>query len=253
MPQIKTVHGMENRKVVSQKEWLVARKKFLIEEKKFSKLRDKLNLQRRKLPWVKIEKEYVFDGPTGRVTLSDLFSGKSQLVIYHFMFGPGWGEGCEHCSFWADHFDGVNFHIGQRDTTFAVVSRAPLTEIEPFKKRMGWQFKWLSSFKTDFNFDLNVSFTLEQRKSGKAIYNYSPLAMDIDEREGVSAFYRDKNGDIYHTYSSYERGIDLMNTTYNFLDLTAKGRDENPDASQDWVRYHDKYKQPNERISYAKQ
>jgi predicted dithiol-disulfide oxidoreductase (DUF899 family) len=236
---------MENRNVVMQKDWLVARKKLLVEEKNFSKLRDKLNLQRRKLPWVKIEKDYVFDGPTGKLTLADLFCGKSQLITYHFMFGPGWGEGCEHCSCWADHFDGVNFLIGQRDTTFTVVSRAPLTEIEPFKKRMGWQFKWLSSFKTDFNFDLNVSFTLEQRKSGKAIYNYSPLAMDIDEREGVSAFYRDKNGDIYHTYSSYERGIDLMNTTYNFLDLTAKGRDENPDSSQDWVRYHDRYQPTN--------
>src|SRR5438552_1057727 len=166
MPKIKTVHGIENRKVVSQKKWLVARKKLLKEEKTFTKLRDKLILQRRKLPWVKIEKEYVFDGPTGRVTLGDLFCGKSQLIIYHFMFGPGWKEGCEHCSFWADHFDSVNIHIGQRDTTFAVISRAPLAEIEPFKKRMGWQFKWLSSFNTDFNFDFNVSFTPEQVKSG---------------------------------------------------------------------------------------
>jgi len=242
MPKIKTIRGIENRKVVSQKEWLAARKNLLVKEKKFSKLRDEMNLQRRKLPWVKVEKEYVFDGPTGKVKLADLFRGKSQLLIYHFMFGPGWGEGCAHCSFWADHFDSVNHHIGQRDMAFAVVSRAPLTEIEPFKNGMGWQFKWLSSFKTDFNFDFNVSFTPEQRKSGKAIYNYAPLKMDIDEREGVSAFYRDKNGGIYHTYSSYERGIDLMNTTYNFLDLTAKGRDENPEHSQDWVRYHDKYK-----------
>ena len=242
MPKIKTVHGIENRKVVSQKQWLVARKKFLTEEKKFSKLRDKINLQRRKLPWVKIEKEYIFDWPAGKVTLGDLFAGKSQLIIYHLMFGPGWGEACEHCSFWADHFDSVNFHIGQRDTTFAVVSRAPLAEIEPFKKRMGWKFNWVSSFNTDFNFDFNVSFTPEQRRSGKAVYNYAPSEMDADEREGVSAFYRDANGDIYHTYSSYERGIDLMNTTYNFLDLTAKGRDENSEHSQDWVRYHDQYK-----------
>jgi predicted dithiol-disulfide oxidoreductase (DUF899 family) len=242
MPKIATVHGMETRKVVSQIDWLAARKKLLLEEKKFSKLRDKLNLQRRKLPWVKVEKEYVFDGPKGKVTLADLFSDKSQLLIYHFMFGPGWGEGCEHCSFWADHFDSVNLHIGQRDTAFAVVSRAPLAEIKPFKKRMGWRFPWYSSFKTDFNFDFNVSFTAEQRKSGTAMYNFAPLDMDIDEREGVSAFYRDKNGDIYRTYSSYARGIDLMNTTYNFLDLTAKGRDEHPDAAQDWVRYHDQYK-----------
>ena len=241
MPKIKTVRGIENRKVVSPKSWLTARKKLLVEEKKFSKLRDKLNRQRRRLPWVKIEKPYIFNGPNGKVALADLFSGKSQLIIYHFMFGPGWGDGCPHCSFWADHFDSVNPHIGARDTALAVVSRAPWKEIEPFKKRMGWQFKWVSSFETDFNFDLNVSFTPEQRKSGKAIYNYRPLDMDIDEREGVSAFYRDKNGDIYHTYSSYERGIDLMNTTYNFLDLTAKGRDENPEHTQDWVRYHDEY------------
>jgi predicted dithiol-disulfide oxidoreductase (DUF899 family) len=242
MPKIKTVRGMENRKVVSQKEWLVDRKKLLVKEKKFSKLRDDLNLQRRKLPWVKIEKEYVFEGSTGKVTLGELFAGKSQLIVYHFMFGPGWGEGCEHCSFWADHFDSVNIHIGQRDTTFAVVSRAPLDEIEPFKKRMGWRFKWLSSFKTDFNFDLNVSFTPEQAESGVLPYNYGKYRAKIEEKEGVSAFYRDNKGDIYHTYSSYERGIDLMNTTYNFLDLTAKGRDENPDRPQDWVRYHDEYK-----------
>jgi predicted dithiol-disulfide oxidoreductase (DUF899 family) len=241
MPKIKTIHGMENRKVVSQNEWLAARKKLLVKAKKLSKLRDELHLQRRWLPWVKIEKNYDFDGPTGRVALPHLFAGQSQLIIYHFMFGPGWGEGCEHCSFWADHFDSVNFHIGQRDTAFAVVSRAPLAEIEPFKQRMGWRFKWLSSFDTDFNFDFNVSFTPEQRKSDNAIYNYAPLEMDIDEREGVSAIYRDTNDGIYYTYSSYERGIDLMNTTYNFLDLTAKGRDENPNAAQDWVRYHDEY------------
>jgi predicted dithiol-disulfide oxidoreductase (DUF899 family) len=241
MPKIKTVRGIENRRVVSQKQWLAARKKLLLKEKKFSKLRDAMNLERRKLPWVKIEKDYVFDGPAGRVTLADLFGGKSQLIVYHFMFGPDWGEGCPHCSFWADHYDFAGVHLGQRDTAFAVVSRAAWKEIEPFKKRMGWKFKWLSSFDTDFNFDFNVSFTPEQRKSGKAIYNYRPLEMDIDEREGVSAFYRDANGDIYHTYSSYERGIDLMNTTYNFLDLTAKGRDENPEHSQDWVRYHDQY------------
>jgi predicted dithiol-disulfide oxidoreductase (DUF899 family) len=242
MPKIKTIGGIENRKVVSQKEWLAARKKLLAKEKKFSKLRDELNLQRRKLPWVKVEKEYVFDGPAGRVALADLFGGKRQLIIYHFMFGPGWKDGCPHCSFWADHFDSATVHIGQRDTTFTAISRAPWKEIKPFKKRMGWQFKWLSSCNPDFNFDFNVSFTPEQRKRGHAIYNYASLDMDIDEREGVSAFYRDQHGDIYHTYSAYARGIDLLNTTYNFLDLTAKGRDENPDASQDWVRYHDQYK-----------
>src|SRR6266404_5213081 len=197
MPKIKTVHGLENRQAVTRKEWLVARKKLLVKEKKLSRLRDKLNLQRRKLPWVKIEKEYVFDGPTGKVTLADLFGGKSQLIVYHFMFGPSWKEGCPHCSFWADHYDSVNIHIGQRDTAFAVVSRAPLKEIEPFKKRMGWKFKWVSSFNTDFNFDFNVSFTPDQIKGKTAIYNFAPLDMDIDEREGVSAFYKDKDGQIY--------------------------------------------------------
>jgi predicted dithiol-disulfide oxidoreductase (DUF899 family) len=242
MPKIKTVHGIENRKVVSPGEWLTARKKLLAKEKKFSKLRDELALERRKLPWVRIEKNYVFEGPSGRVSLADLFCGKSQLIIYHFMFGPGWKDGCPHCSFWADHYDSVNLHIGQRDTSFAVISRAPLKEIEPFKKRMGWRFKWVSSSQSDFNFDFNVSFTPAQVKSGVLPYNYGTIKMKIDEREGVSAFYRDKDGAIYHTYSSYARGIDLMNTTYNFLDLTAKGRDEKPGEAQDWVRYHDKYK-----------
>jgi predicted dithiol-disulfide oxidoreductase (DUF899 family) len=157
------------------------------------------------------------------------------------MFGPGWKEGCPHCSFWADHFDGAGLHLGQRDTTLVVVSRAPLKEITPFKKRMGWRFKWVSSFQNGFNFDYFVSFTPEQIRRGTLFYNYENLEMDMPEREGVSAFYKDKSGNVFHTYSSYARGIDLLNTTYNFLDLTAKGRDENPEARQDWVRYHDRY------------
>jgi predicted dithiol-disulfide oxidoreductase (DUF899 family) len=243
MAKLITREGVKEHKVVSAWEWLKARKQLLSKEKKFSGLRDELNRQRRALPWVKIEKDYVFDGPDGNETLADLFGEAHQLIVYHFMFGPGWGEGCPHCSFWADHYDSVNHHIGQRDTAFVVVSRASLKEIMPFKRRMGWKFKWLSSNGSDFNFDFQVSFKPEQLKSGKAIYNYAPLDMDIDEREGVSAFYKDRNGDVYHTYSSYARGIDLMNTTYNFLDLTAKGRDEDPDASQNWVRYHDQYDQ----------
>jgi len=242
MAKIKTIHGVKEHKVVSQKEWLAARRRLLVKEKKFSKLRDQLNRQRRELPWVKVEKEYVFDGPDGLATLAELFDGKSQLIIYHFMFGPNWEEGCPHCSFWADHYDGVNFHLGQRDTTLVVISRAPWKEIAPFKKRMGWKFRWVSSNKTDFNFDFNVSFTPEQIKRSELPYNYGAVKMKIDELQGVSAFYRDQHGDIYHTYSSYARGIDLMNTTYNFLDLTAKGRDEKPGAPQDWVRYHDKYR-----------
>ena len=242
MAQIKTFHGIKEHKVVPQKAWLMARRRLLAKEKKFSRLRDQLNRQRRELPWVKIEKEYVFDGPGAKVTLAELFGEKSQLIVYHFMFGPGWKEGCPHCSFWADHYDSVNMHLGARDTALAVVSRAPLKEIAPFKKRIGWRFRWVSSIGNDFNFDFHVSFTPEEIRSGKLFYNYGPLAMDIDEREGVSALYKDKKGNIYHTYSSYARGIDLLNTTYNFLDLTAKGRDEKPGSSQDWVRFHDRYK-----------
>jgi len=241
MAKLITREGAKEHKVVGTTAWTRARKQLLAKEKKFSRLRDQLNKQRRALPWVKIEKEYVFHGPNGNETLADLFGKSHQLIVYHFMFGPGWGEGCAHCSFWADHYDSVNFHIGRRDTAFVVIARAPLKEIMPFKRRMGWKFKWLSSNGSDFNFDLGVSFTPEQLKNRTAIYNYRPLDMDIDEREGASAFYKDESGVVYHTYSTYERGIDLMNTTYNFLDLTAKGRDEDPDASQNWVRYHDRY------------
>ncbi|HXS67785.1 MAG TPA: thioredoxin family protein [Candidatus Polarisedimenticolia bacterium] len=241
MAKLQTFKGVKEHKVVSEKQWLAARKKFLVEEKKFTKLRDKLNQRRRNLPWVKMEKEYIFEGPDGKESLPDLFNGKSQLVVYHFMFGPEWREGCAHCSFWADHYDGTVAHLAQRDTALVVVSRAPLKEILPFQKRMGWRFKWVSSFGNDFNFDLHVSFTPEEIKSGSLFYNYRQTKMLIDEREGVSAFYRDAKGDVYHTYSAYERGIEMLNNTYHFLDLTAKGRDENPDSRQDWVDYHDKY------------
>ena len=239
---IKTVHGIEQHPVVSPKEWLTARKRLLAKEKKFSRVRDQLNAERRELPWVKVGKEYVFDGPEGPQSLGDLFASKSQLIVYHFMFGPGWNQGCAHCSFWADHYDSVNHHLAQRDTTLVVISRAPLKKILPFQKRMGWRFHWVSSHQNDFNLDWNVSFTPKQLKSGHVFYNYAKSDMGIDEREGVSAFYMDRDSDIFHTYSAFARGIDLLNTTYNFLDLTAKGRDEHPDHPQDWVRYHDKYK-----------
>jgi predicted dithiol-disulfide oxidoreductase (DUF899 family) len=242
MAKIETTSGTKEHKVVVEKEWLAARKALLLKEKKFTRLRDQLNQQRRNLPWVKVGKEYVFDGPYGKETLPELFGGRGQLIVYHFMFGPGWKEGCPHCSFWADHFDGTRAHLAQRDTTLVVVSRAPLREIEPFKKRMEWKFKWVSSFGNDFNFDYHVSFTPEEIRSGKLFYNYAKIAMDMDEREGVSAFYKDRKGEVFHTYSSYARGIDMLNTTYHFLDLTAKGRDETPGSAQDWVTYHDKYK-----------
>ena len=244
MAKLKTFNGIKEHKVVSEKQWIAARKKLLAEEKKFTKLRDRLHEKRRALPWVKIEKQYIFESSDGKETLSDLFCGKSQLIVYHFMFGPGWGEGCAHCSFWADHFESTLPHLAQRDTSLVVVSRAPLKEIAPFKKRMGWKFKWVSSHGNDFNFDLHVSFTPEELKNGTAIYNYTKLDMEIDEREGVSAFYKDTKGVIYHTYSSYARGIDMLNTTYHFLDITTKGRDENPESTQDWVTYRDKYKNP---------
>jgi predicted dithiol-disulfide oxidoreductase (DUF899 family) len=241
MAKITTFNGTKEHKVVSKKQWLAARKRLLVKEKKFTKLRDQLNQQRRDLPWEKVEKQYVFDGPDGKETLAELFGRKGQLIVYHFMFGPGWGDGCPHCSFWADHYDGTLAHLGLRDTNLVVISRAPLKEIERFKKRMGWRFKWVSSAENDFNFDYHVSFTPEQIRSGKLFYNYAETEMDMEEREGVSAFYKDKQGLVYHTYSSYERGIDMLNTTYHFLDITAKGRDENPERTQDWVRYHDKY------------
>jgi len=241
MAKIKTVAGTKEHPVVSEKKWLAARKALLVKEKQFTRLRDQLNRQRRSLPWVKVDREYVFDGPNGKETLAALFGSKSQLIVYHFMFAPGWGDGCAHCSFWADHYDGVLPHLGQRDTSLVVISRAPWKEIAPFKKRMGWKFKWVSSFPNNFNHDFHVSFTPEEMKSGSVFYNYANKEPICEEREGVSAFYKDKKGAIYHTYSAYERGIDMLNTTYHFLDLTAKGRNEKPDSAQDWVTYHDEY------------
>jgi len=241
MAKIKKFTGVEEHQVVSPKQWLAARKRLLAKEKKFTKLRDQLNAQRRSLPWEKVEKKYVFDTAAGKRTFAELFDGKSQLVVYHFMFGPGWGEGCAHCSFWADHYDATLPHLAQRDTRLVVVSRAPLKEIAAFQKRMGWCFPWVSSFDNDFNFDLHVSFRPEEIRSGKLNYNYGVFEMEIDELQGVSSFYKDKRGDVFHTYSSYARGIDMLNTTYHFLDLTAKGRDEDPERTQNWVRYHDKY------------
>jgi predicted dithiol-disulfide oxidoreductase (DUF899 family) len=240
MAKITTFQGTKEHRVVSENEWLAARKSLLVKEKKFTRARDQLNRQRRELPWVKVTQDYVFDGPHGRETLAELFGGKRQLVVYHFMFGPDWDQGCAHCSFWADHFDGTLFHLGRRDTSLVVISRAPLRKIAAFKQRMGWKFKWVSSLKNTFNFDYQVSFTPEEMRRGIVFYNYVNDEPIAEEREGVSAFYKDRKGEIYHTYSAYARGIDMLNATYHFLDLTAKGRDENPERTQDWVRYRDR-------------
>ncbi len=229
-------------RVVSRAEWLTARTAFLAKEKEFTRLRDELSRERRALPWVKVDKAYVFDGPSGPETLADLFGGRSQLVVYHFMFSPEWDEGCPHCSFWADHYDGIGLHLPHRDATLVVVSRAPLARIEAFRKRMGWAFKWVSSSRNDFNYDYQASFTPEAIKSGAVFYNYEKTKMNMSDREGVSVFYRNGSGAVFHTYSSYARGIDMLNGTYQFLDLLPRGRDEDHlDFTQAWVRHHDRY------------
>jgi predicted dithiol-disulfide oxidoreductase (DUF899 family) len=233
---------IENHLVVSHKDWLSARVAFLAREKEFSRQRDELNRQRRSLPWERVEKQYTFDGPQGKETLAGLFAGRSQLLVYHFMFGPDWDEGCPHCSFWADHYEGARLHLPHRDATLVVISRAPFPKLEAYRQRMGWNFKWVSSYGNDFNFDYGVSFTPEQISAGSAVYNYARMTDADDEREGFSAFYKGSSGLIFHTYSTYARGIDLLNTTYNFLDLAPKGRDEDgPEGPQAWVRRHDRY------------
>ena len=232
---------MEDREIVSEADWLVARKDLLTREKEFSRQRDALSAARHSLPWVKIDKKYVFDGPKGKETLAELFDGRSQLIVYHFMLGPGWGEGCKSCSYLADHFDGANRHLPHRDVTFVVISRAPLSEIGAYQKRMGWRFKWLSSHDNEFNFDYHVSFTKEEEKANKVYYNYGTGEFMSDELPGLSVFYKDENRDIFHTYSTYARGLDILVGAYNFLDLVPKGRDENPDLTMDWVRRHDEY------------
>ena len=227
-------------KIVTNEEWLAARKGFLVKEKEFTRLRDELARQRRELPWVKVEKTYVFDGPNGKESLSDLFAGRSQLIVNHFMFGADWNEGCPSCSFWADTYNGVVVHLEHRDASFVVISRAPLEKLEAYKKRMGWSFRWVSALHTDFNRDYHVSFTPEEQKT--AVYNYEANGFGSSEAPGVSVFARDDAGNIFHTYSCYARGLDTLNGAYQLLDLLPKGRDEqglpHPMA---WVRRHDKY------------
>jgi predicted dithiol-disulfide oxidoreductase (DUF899 family) len=228
--------------VVTRDEWLVARTRLLAREKDFTRLRDQLSQERRDLPWELVEKDYTFEGPAGKVTLSDLFAGKSQLIVYHFMFDMNDEEGCPSCSFWADNFNGIDVHLRQRDVSFVAVSRAPSGKIEAFQRRMGWTFTWVSSLPSDFNFDYSASFTPESRERGDAYYNYTLGDPGTPNREGVSVFYKNEKGDVFHTYSAYARGIDLMNGAYQFLDLVPKGRDEaGHDFPQYWVRHHDRY------------
>jgi predicted dithiol-disulfide oxidoreductase (DUF899 family) len=237
-----TQSQIEHPKVVSQAEWDVARKQLLKAEKEITHMRDALAQQRRQLPWVKMEKDYVFDTPAGKKSLVQLFDGRSQLIVYHFMFGPEWKEGCPSCSFLMDHTDGTLVHLAQRDVTFLVVSRAPMPKIAEFKKRMGWRFNWVSSFETDFNRDFHVSFTKEEHAKGKVNYNYEMAEFPSEEAPGISVFYKDKNGDIFHTYSTYARGTEAGVGTYSYLDLVPKGRDEDGlSFSMAWLRHHDRY------------
>lgn len=229
--------------VVSREEWLSARKAHLVKEKEVTRLYDKLREERMSLPWVKIDKPYIFDGPNGRVTLEDLFEGRSQLIVQHFMFAPGWEEGCVGCSFGADHVEGARIHLENHDVTYVAISRATYPEIDAYKKRMGWQFNWVSSYHNDFNFDFHVSFPKEKNEGGKVYYNYDMRDYNGEEASGTSVFYKDEEGNVYHTYSAYARGDENGLGTYMLLDLTPKGRNENgPHFSlMDWVLHHDKY------------
>jgi predicted dithiol-disulfide oxidoreductase (DUF899 family) len=227
-------------KIVSQVEWLAARKALIAKEKEFTKARDALTAERRALPWVKIDKSYVFDGPDGKQSLADLFDRRSQLIVYHFMFGPEWQAGCPHCSHWADNFNSIIVHLNQRDVTMVAISRAPYAKLSTYEKRMGWTFKWVSSLETDFNFDFHVSFTPGEVAAKDAMLNFKRQDPKVSEREGVSVFFKDETGAIFHTYSTYERGIDLLSVDYNFLDLVPKGRDEGGRGPY-WVRRHDEY------------
>jgi predicted dithiol-disulfide oxidoreductase (DUF899 family) len=237
-----TATASKTPKVVSHAEWIAARKDFLKKEKELTHLRDELSRQRLELPWEKVEKHYVFEDPSGKVALADLFRGKSQLIIYHFMFGPDWQEGCPSCSLLGDHFDGSIPHLQERDVTLAAVSRAPMAKIAEFKKRMGWKFPWVSSHGSDFNYDFHVSFTKDQMANGTVEYNYEKAPFPSAEAPGASVFYKDADGTIFHTYSSFARGLDSFIGAYNFLDIAPKGRDEGGlPFSMGWVRHHDRY------------
>jgi len=233
---------MPDNKVVAHDEWLRARLELLAAEKELTRQRDALTRRRMALPWERVEKSYRFEGPRGALSLADLFDGRSQLIVYHFMFAPDWDEGCKSCSFWADNFSGIPIHLKHRDVTLTAVSRAPLAKIEAYKKRMGWSFAWVSSHGSDFNFDYHVSFTNEQITQGKAYYNYGVRPNTLSDQVGISIFYKNASGEVFHTYSCYSRGVDMLNGAYHYLDLVPKGRDEDGLAfSMQWVRRHDQY------------
>ena len=230
---------MTSHSVVSHEEWLAASRELLAKEKEFTRLRDELSRERRSLPWERVEKDYAFEAPEGRVALADLFGGHSQLLVYHLMFGPDWSEACKSCSFWADNFDGIDVHLAHRDTALVAVSRAPLATLEAYGKRMGWTFRWVSSGESDFNFDYKVS---SRPGEDEMDYNFETMKVGPGEMPGFSAFRRGDDGAVYHTYSTYARGVDMLNGAYHLLDLTSKGRDESGlPFTMDWVRRRDQY------------
>lgn len=234
-------NSIDNPNIVSPEKWLAARREFLREEKEFSKLRDRLATRRRELPWVRIDQAYVFESPNGPVSLADMFEGRGQLIVYHFMLAPGWEDGCRGCSYVSDHFDGALPHLDARDVSFTAVSCAPLAEIERFKARMGWKFPWVSSHGTSFNRDFGVSFTAEEVEAGQADYNFGRKDIGSSEMPGLSVFARGADSAVYRTYSTYARGLDLLIGAYNLLDLVPKGRDEDSEAPMKWVHHHDRY------------
>lgn len=231
-----------NHPVVSSDRWVNERQTLLAREKELTRLQDQVARERRALPWERVGKDYVFDAPEGRRTLSELFAGRRQLLVQHFMFGPGWEQGCPACSFMADHSDGMSAHLAQRDITLVAVSRAPLAEIERFRRRMGWQFKWVSSHDNDFNHDFGVSFTPEELARGEVCYNYTMQPFPKEEAPGISVFYKDDAGQVFHTYSTYGRGLEVMMGAYSLMDLMPKGRDEDAlPYKAAWMRHHDRY------------
>ena len=238
IPEARTV----NHPVVSHEKWVNERKTLLAREKELTRLHDQIASERRALPWERIEKDYIFDTPEGKRTLSELFDGRRQLLVQHFMFGPEWEQGCPSCSFMADHTDGMNVHLAHRDITFVAISRAPLADIERFRRRMGWQFRWVSSHDSDFNYDFSVSFTPEEQAKGEVYYNYCMQSFPAEEAPGISVFYKNDAGALFHTYSTYGRGLEVMMGAYSLMDLTPKGRDENDvPYKMEWVRHHDRY------------